>query len=394
MRYIYNIVYNVADLKGYKEIETTLVELRERYLRCTEVNPTKIFEVRRVKEKSIYALQSDLAMGMSRFVSENPSLIPIKLIQNGNIYRDRPANIKGFRKEFKQTLIGMWGSSNEYYDYEVIKIAYDSLNKIRNIKVEYIQLSNFKMFEAIKFNLSKQLKFNEVKFNEVKELLTANDYEIMKCLYSKESMLFKDAIEFVKRIENNRITEEFDKLISIYDLLKTQITDEKIHFSLKNLCGTGHYSGNNYKIYISIKQSDEVFDIVDGGRIDDLCGKFNSNPIPGVCMGIGSTVLAQLIEVENRMEVCIIVNEKFYSNELFQNVDSIIDVLNDRYSTSVYLYNFKKKRKIFLKDPDGKKVYILIDNNDVEVRCKDYLIRKDIINILEKKSDGKYCFKL
>lgn len=66
----------------------------------------------------------------------------------------------------------------------------------------------------------------------------------------------------------------------------------------------------NYRIYAS-KNSEEYL-LIDGGRIDSLTRCFNKSlNIPGVCMGIGVQVMAQLMQndMEKKKQVYMIIED-------------------------------------------------------------------------------------
>ena len=156
---IFNVVYNLAKVNGFINVETTKFELQERYLSATKVSSTKIFEVVRPKEKSKFSLQSDLAMSMSRFIADNSDYNNvIKLIQNGIVFRDRVDNIPGYRREFRQILLGTWGGRSQYYDAEIIGISYKALSKF-DVQISKIQLSNHDLYNVIKANAAEEIRF-------------------------------------------------------------------------------------------------------------------------------------------------------------------------------------------------------------------------------------------
>ncbi len=139
----YEYLLKEAKQMGFIEIETSSIELRERYINATGVHFSKIFEVRRPKQGNQFALQADLAMSMSRFVADLPTVVPaLKLIQLGKMYRDRISTLPGYRREFKQILLGEWGVESLYSDAEIIFLAYKMLKNIPNSKISYIEISN------------------------------------------------------------------------------------------------------------------------------------------------------------------------------------------------------------------------------------------------------------
>ena len=56
VRNIYKKVLDEAKRNGFLEIETSAIELKDRYINATEVHFSKIFEVKRPKQGSQFAL--------------------------------------------------------------------------------------------------------------------------------------------------------------------------------------------------------------------------------------------------------------------------------------------------------------------------------------------------
>ncbi|AIW24314.1 TPA: portal protein [Streptococcus pyogenes] len=195
----------------------------------------------------------------------------------------------------------------------------ENVDEFKGIKVEFIQLSNKNIFDVLEKDLSKKLRFEDISIEAILgKYLCNNDIEIIKYLYEKDKINMELLISLISKISNKLVKQEFIKVLVLYEYVKNFLPADCIYFSLSNLYGTGHYSSMNYKIFIRTKSGD-IFDIADGGRIDDMVSKFNKVNVLGVCMGIGTTVLSQEIEYEIEDRIMILVEKidvKIYKNYL------------------------------------------------------------------------------
>lgn len=367
---LHNIFINEAKECGFQEVKTSMIELRERYLNTTLVHPSKIFEVHRVKEKSRYALQSDLAMSMSRFVADLPSKPILKLIQDGTMFRDRPANLPGFRKSFNQVLLGGWGTPSFWVDAEIISITWRGIEKIDGVKNQFIQISNKNIFDVIKSDLSREIRFSKKGIDLLKfENISQNDRRWLTTIFNRERVTIQEAKQIFELIEHPQVRYEFNKVVQLNNYLNFLIPNSKILFSLSNLSGTGHYSSLNYKVFISEEQSENIFDVADGGRIDDMTYRVNGSQVPGVCMGIGNTVLAQIMKKEKgEKKLTILVDDKYFENN-YKIVCSTVKKFQN-YKCNILPISGKKNGKILKSEFYDTSDFIIIDSNgNIQIRC-------------------------
>lgn len=384
--YIQNIYSNLAKKSGFFEMKTCMVELRERYLNSTNVHFSKIFEVHRVKENTKYALQSDLAMSMSRFVADLAQKPPLKMFQVGTMFRDRPASLPGFRREFQQILIGSWAIESLYVDAEIIAITWEGLKKIEGIVPRFIQLSNVNIFNSISSNLASEIRFSSRGIDLIDGFdLNTNDVEILKKLYEIDRITLEVTLEYFEKIEKESIKNELSKIIDIYKYLLFISPGCPVYFSLKNLSGTGHYSGLNYKVFISKEYSEEVFDVADGGRIDDLCYKFNKSNVPGVCMGIGITLLSQLTTHIHAVEKIVVLIDAKEEIDMYVNY---INEIKNHFSTfdiSVLHIKRKKWKNVFKHSYYKDCGFVMLSDKNIEMRNIDTNINQQFKNQLKLK---------
>ena len=383
---LYNIILLEAKRHGFLQIETSMVEEKKKYLAATKVDSSKIFDVKRTKESTSYALKADIAMSISRFVANLPQQEKlIKFIEISNIFRDRVSNIPGYRRQFKQILIGEWGSNSPYTDAEIIFLAYNALKKFENenFKVSFLEISNLNIFDSIQKGLSKKIRDNGIIEIESILNLDKNDKMVIKELFKDDRISYQNLEKNLKKIHNNNIIIEINKMTEIRKNIINffEIEEENIFFSLHNVQGTGHYSGLHYRIYCKFKDQDKEIEhlIVDGGRIDNLSNKFNpQRNIPGTCLGIGVSILSQFFKKKrNNKKIALLINQdKIEQN--YKKIQKIKEKFSE-YAISLIPDGIKNKKKLLKSQFYYDYNFILFHENEIEVRSNDLKLKNEII---------------
>jgi len=383
---LYNIILLEAKRHGFLQIETSMVEEKKKYLAATKVDSSKIFDVKRTKESTSYALKADIAMSISRFVANLPQQEKLlKFIEISNIFRDRVSNIPGYRRQFKQILIGEWGSNSPYTDAEIIFLAYNALKKFENenFKVSFLEISNLNIFDSIQKGLSKKIRDNGIIEIESILNLDKNDKMVIKELFKDDRISYQNLEKNLKKIHNNNIIIEINKMTEIRKNIINffEIKEENIFFSLHNVQGTGHYSGLHYRIYCKFKDQDKEIEhlIVDGGRIDNLSNKFNpQRNIPGTCLGIGVSILSQFFKKKrNNKKIALLINQdKIEQN--YKKIQKIKEKFSE-YAISLIPDGIKNKKKLLKSQFYYDYNFILFHENEIEVRSNDLKLKNEII---------------
>lgn len=383
---LYNIILLEAKKHGFLQIETSMVEEKKKYLAATKVDSSKIFDVKRTKENTSYALKADIAMSISRFVANLPQQEKLlKFIEISNIFRDRVSNIPGYRRQFKQILIGEWGSNSPYTDAEIIFLAYNALKKFENenFEVSFLEISNLNIFDSIQKGLSKKIRDNGIIEIESILNLDKNDKMVIKELFKDDRISYQNLEKNLKKIHNNNIIIEINKMTEIRKNIINffEIEEENIFFSLHNVQGTGHYSGLHYRIYCKFKDQDKEIEhlIVDGGRIDNLSNKFNpQRNIPGTCLGIGVSILSQFFKKKrNNKKIALLINQdKIEQN--YKKIQKIKEKFSE-YAISLIPDGIKNKKKLLKSQFYYDYNFILFHENEIEVRSNDLKLKNEII---------------
>ena len=382
-----------AQKKGYLDIETSLFEDKARYLNATSIHFSKIFNVERPKEKSRYVLQSDLAMSMSRFIADNWSHSggPVKLQQNGYLFRDRVDNKPGYRRIFQQYLLGIWGMRNKMMDAEMVLVIYETLRKLGLSGSFRLQVSNHnllnnvnpKLAELIRFNTDKDKRldilktYSEISDNDIEnifEILNSDGYDI----YELQRMRLK--------LTNSKLISAIDETLDFISAINkiNPIINTRTIFN--NLDGTNHYSGLTFRIYYTDQNRKETL-VADGGRMDTMVKKFNSQlDIPASVFGVGTQILAQLIMSENPnrsddiKKILILTSPKNH----MQGVVAQQALSSKNNFVSMMMLDSKKQiSKVLKSDFYRNFVFIVCQNNKIDIRNTNDINKK----ILRKRLD-------
>lgn len=377
IRFIYQQFLDLAKPAGFEEIQTTAVELRERYLNATQVHPSKIFEVHRVKEKTRYALQADLAMSMSRFVADLDQAFPLKLIQMGRLYRDRIPQRPGYRREFQQIVLGTWGLSSLYADAEILALTCQALNQLPNVKVSWILLANHHIFNVIHPSLAEKIRFEGVAKIAETDLL-AMDQQVLLDLYQMGAVDIETLRCYKEQLQYEAAKKEMDQVLQLADLLRIVLPEETVCFSLRHLEGTGHYSGFNYEIFVQTETQTDLM-VCDGGRIDTLCSRFNKKTIPAVCMGIGVSVLAQFLpKPAAHHQIVFLLHEDTLTDKDLALIHLLQLILQPDYIMTVMPLKENQWRKIFRSDYYANSSFMRIQEGKISLQTKHLAVKKDI----------------
>lgn len=105
-------------------------------------------------------------------------------MQLGTVYRDRIDNIEGYRRSFKQILLGTWGSNNSFYDIEILENSISVLKDLYpNAKLMF-EISNHKIFEQYYQGCAENVRFNNL--TVLKDKIDLQEYNALFELFEKK----------------------------------------------------------------------------------------------------------------------------------------------------------------------------------------------------------------
>ena len=323
MRYVEDKARKTAELYGYREIMTPVVESYELLAaKAGEEVRLRMYAFKDLGERKV-ALRPEFTPSVARLVAttlkNEPK--PFRLFCVGSLYRyDEPQ--QGRYREFWQSNFELMGSSNPEADAEIL-ILTDSLMKSIGLKNYTFKVSHVGILRGI----MNQEKLDEKTQNQVMQLMDKTQYDDALKLVEKAGASESCLTTFRKlvKLKGRKISEVVQKIkMSVNQYENAVAAAENLQEILKLV------SYSNCKIEISVDAgfargleyyTGIIFEInvpelekalAGGGRYDRLIELFGGVPTPavGVAHGIDRIMLAlqlQKTAVETKKEKKVMV---------------------------------------------------------------------------------------
>jgi histidyl-tRNA synthetase len=324
MKYIEGKTRRVAELYGYKEIITPVVEPYELLsAKAGEEVRSRMFVFKDLGGRDV-ALRPEFTASVARLVAttlkNEPK--PFRLFCIGSIYRyDEPQ--RGRYREFWQSNYELMGSDRPEADAEILMVT-NSLMKMAGLKKYNFKIGHVGILRGI---LSEE-KLDERVQNGILQLMDKKQYEDALRLVedsgaSKKSLT---VIEDLVKIKGSRVLEVVEKIKecvkgyekavnaaeNLCEILKLTLESRyEVNMTLE----AGFARGLEYYTGMIVEPNVPELDIAlgGGGRYDRLIGLFGGEPTPavGVAHGIDRIMLAMQLqktkmETEEEKKVMII----------------------------------------------------------------------------------------
>jgi len=305
MKYIESKTRRVAELYGYKEIITPVVEPYELLsAKAGEEVRSRMFVFKDLGGRDV-ALRPEFTASVARLVAttlkNEPR--PFRLFCIGNIYRyDEPQ--KGRYREFWQSNYELMGSDKPEADAEILMLT-DSLMKMTGLKKYSFKVGHVGILRGI---LSGE-KLDDRAQNGILQLMDKKQYEDALRLV-EDSGVSKNCLALLKnlvKLKGNKIleiTQKIKKLVegyekavdaaeNLYEILKLVLESGcKVDMTVE----AGFARGLEYYTGMIVEPSVPELDIAlgGGGRYDRLIELFGGEPTPavGIAHGIDRIMLA------------------------------------------------------------------------------------------------------
>jgi len=305
MKFIEGKARRVAELYGYNEIITPVVESYELLsAKAGEEVRSRMFTFKDLGGRNV-ALRPEFTASVARLVAttfkNEPK--PLRLFCIGNIYRyDEPQ--KGRYREFWQSNYELMGSDKPEADAEILMLT-DSLMKMAGLKKCSFKVGHVGILRGI---LSEE-KLDDDAQNRILQLMDKKQYEDALRLVedsgaSKNCLnVLKDLIK-LKGSKILEITEKIKKLVegyekavdaadNLYEILKLVLESGcKVDMTVE----AGFARGLEYYTGMIVEPSVPELAIAlgGGGRYDKLIELFGGEPTPavGIAHGIDRIMLA------------------------------------------------------------------------------------------------------
>jgi len=323
LKFIENKARRVAELYGYKEVVTPVVESYELLAaKAGEEVRSRMFVFKDLGGRDI-ALRPEFTASVARLVATTlrTEPKPLRLFSFGTVYRyDEPQ--KGRYREFWQSNYELMGSNKPEGDAEILMLT-DSLMEASGLKKYVFKVGHVGVLRGIFV----QEGLEDTVQNAVMQRMDKKEYEVALKMVrdagvSENCVNILQKLVKIKGSEIFEIVEKMKTVVKGYDKAVSAV--ENLNAILKLIVESGckmdvvvdagfargleYYTGMIFEVYVP------EFDIAlgGGGRYDQLIELFGGEPTPavGVAHGIDRIMLAlqmQKAEVETREKSVMVI---------------------------------------------------------------------------------------
>lgn len=388
MRYIEGKTRKIAELYGYKEIITPVVEPYELLAaKAGEEVRLRMYAFKDLSERMV-ALRPEFTPSVARLVAttlkNEPK--PFRLFCVGSLYRyDEPQ--QGRYREFWQSNFELMGSNNPEADAEILMLT-NSLMKAAGLKNYTFKVGHVGVLRGI----MNQENLDEKTQNEAMQLMDKTQYDDALKLVEKTgaSEKFLATLRKLVELKGGKVSEVIEKMRkSVEDYEKavaaTENLQEVLRLVLDGGCkidisvdagfarGLEYYTGIIFEV--TVPELDKA--LAGGGRYDRLIELFGgtSTPAVGVAHGIDRIMLALQLQKavlearEEKMVMVIPISEKLMAEAL-----KISRMLRDADIPAEVEVTGRKVAKA-LEDADRRKMAYAIIVGEKELKEKAVAIR-------------------
>jgi len=383
LNYVVSKAREVAELYGYKEVITPVVEQYELLgAKSGEEIRSRMFTFKDLGDRTV-ALRPEFTASVARLATttlrNEPR--PLRILSVGSVYRyDEPQ--RGRYREFWQSNYELMGSSKPEADAEIIMLT-NSLMKAAGLKNYAIKLGHIGVLKGI---LSQENVDDRVQ-NSVLQLMDKKEYD--EALKLVDSDRCREALRGLLELKGRKVSETVDKMkeyVKGYDqaLAAAENLYEILELVTESGCqietveagfarGLEYYTGMIFEVYIS------ELDIAlgGGGRYDKLIELFGGEATPAVGVAHGLDRIALAMQMQNAFQetgkqkrvVIIPVKEKLKTEAL-----KISQMVRDA-GVSVEFEVMGRKMAKALEDADRRKMDYAIIVGERELKKGAVVIR-------------------
>lgn len=294
-QYIENVFRSVAKTYGIREIRTPVFEHTELFLRgvgdTTDIVQKEMYTFNDKGNRSITLKPEGTAPAVRAFIENRlfNEAQPTKLYYVTPAFRYENVQ-KGRLRQFHQCGLEVFGSKEPSMDAEVIKVAYDTLNKL-GLNSLSLHINNLgcptcraKYNDALKAFLKENY---DNLCDTCKSRFEKNPMRILDCKEKKCNEITKNAPIILDYV-CDECKYHFDKVKEYLDIL-----------SIPYVVDPGIVRGLDYytKTIFEIISSD--FTVCGGGRYDRLISELGGPEMPAAGFAIGEERLLMTLDKEN-----------------------------------------------------------------------------------------------
>ena len=302
-----DVLINKFHLYGYDDILTPTFEYFDIFSSNIGTIPSKDLYKFFDNEGNTLVLRPDFTPSIARCVAKYHmgETMPIRLCYTGNTFMN-VSDLQGRLKESTQIGVELINDSSANADTEMIALMIDSLREL-GLKEFQITIGNVEFFKGLceELGISSEMELdlrdyisNKNYFGAESMLDAANINIETKTKLLKVTELFGSSDILLKArelVSNERSLNAIERLLKIYELLKSQGMDGFITFDMGMLSKYNYYTGVIFRAY-TYGASDAI---MKGGRYDRLLSEFG-NDAPAIGFAI---VLDDLYFTLNRLNL-------------------------------------------------------------------------------------------
>nr|YP_009399401.1 Histidine-tRNA ligase [Kapraunia schneideri]ARW69007.1 Histidine-tRNA ligase [Kapraunia schneideri] len=345
---IYDIAYRELSNYNYKEIRTPIIENTNLFERSignfTDIVNKEMYTFQDQGARSI-TLRPEGTSSIARAVLNHKIHLKNKMNRLwylGPMFRyERPQ--KGRQRQFHQLGIECLGSKEATSDTEVIKIAYNILNKLKCTDEFNLEINSIGSLEERELYTKELTTYLEKYKNELdedsKKRLNNNPLRILDSKNENTQKILKEA-PLLKNYLGKPSIEHFQELCE-------QLSYLNIDYNINNhlVRGLDYY---NYTAFeINTNNQNQQNTICGGGRYDYLTTQLGGPKIPAVGWAIGIERLILIIKKSLEKEIIsnliYIVPDKLTNYNIIWNIINILEIYKLQFELDLSSTNIKKK---------------------------------------------------
>lgn len=311
---IKDMLLNKFHLYGYDDIQTPTFEYFDVFSTNIGTIPSKDLFKFFDKEGNTLVLRPDFTPSIARCVAKYHmgETMPIRLCYTGNTFTN-VSDLQGRLKESTQIGVEFINDSSFSADAEMITLMIESL-KCVGLNDFLVTIGNVEFFKG----LCEELGIDSETEMDLRDFISNKNYFGSEAILDAKNIsgdakdkLLKvtelfgqiDSVYLAKELVNNkRSLDAINRLISIYEILKSQNMDGYITFDMGMLSKYNYYTGVIFRAY-TYGVGDAI---MKGGRYDKLLSEFG-NDAPAIGFAI---VLDDLYMTLNRLSLTESKDEK------------------------------------------------------------------------------------
>ncbi|HHT66776.1 MAG TPA: histidine--tRNA ligase [Erysipelotrichaceae bacterium] len=303
--YIENLLKQIAELFGYQEVRTPVIEYSELFVRSvgesSDVVRKEMYTFLDKGERSI-TLRPEFTAGIIRLIVQNKLLatseLPLKTHYVGPAFRyERPQ--LGRYREFNQFGVEAVGINSAEIDAEVIVLSYTMLQSLNleNVLIKINTLGD----EESRHNYKNALKqyfspYLEKMCPDCHSRYELNPLRILDCKVPEDQEIVKGAPKIKDYLSKNA-KEKFDYLLSLLDGLEIpyEIDDTLVR-------GLDYYSETVFEFHYTSRSGKDYGALGAGGHYDKLVKELGGPDVSGIGFSLGIERLYSVLKDDGLLE--------------------------------------------------------------------------------------------